>query len=128
MFFLFKTKNIHFIKKCLDENLYILFKQTILHYNIFSISRIFWWKKRIFDLQKCFFFNQNKRYSFLKIICELKFAKFIQASNFAFCRFFHISRILVEKSNFYIFKSIFFKTKQKISYKKMCECKFVELI
>ena len=51
-----KTKIIHFIKKCADENLRTLFKQTILNCNVFSIYRIFYSKNRIFDFQKCFLY------------------------------------------------------------------------
>ena len=57
---LIEAKNINLIKKCLDENLYNLFKRAILHYNVFSISRIFCLKIRIFDFQKCLFKSKEK--------------------------------------------------------------------
>ena len=47
-----KAKKMRSIKKHVDQNLQNLFRQTILHYNVVSINRIFWFKKVFFFLFK----------------------------------------------------------------------------
>ena len=110
-FFEIEKKNIHFIRKCVRQNLLTFFKRTILHFYVFFVFYILRLKNWIFDFQQYFFKLKWKIYILSESVSDKIYRPYWRQL-FFILTFFRISHIIVEKLNFR-YSTVFFKIKTK---------------